>query len=199
MNINYNAYDRNYSYSSQPMQSGGANSSAQPVEPNYAYSYQQASYYGVSPYQSRYPAGQYAQPYSGMPYQPMRLAAPKQPASGMAITGLIFGIGAMVCLMGNIIVPIAVLFDALSFLFAIVGIILCGVAKKRGQSGAATTGMVFSIIALCFALIGIIACGGLMGGLMCALEDTSSGGAFDDYSSYSDYYYYGIYIGSILH
>ena len=77
-------------------------------------------------------------------------------SKGMAIASLILGILSILCGGG---------------IFGIVGLILAIVAKKKGQAGPHTVGMILSIVGLVFGAIEVILCfslGGLtfLAGLM---------------------------------
>jgi hypothetical protein len=77
-------------------------------------------------------------------------------SKGMAIASLILGILSILCGGG---------------IFGIVGLILAIVAKKKGQAGPHTVGMILSIVGLVFGAIEVILCfafGGLtfIAGLM---------------------------------
>lgn len=64
-------------------------------------------------------------------------------SKGLAIASLILGILSILCGGG---------------IFGIVGLILAIVAKKKGQAGPHTIGMILSIVGLVFGLIAIIVC-----------------------------------------
>ncbi len=69
------------------------------------------------------------------------------------------GIAALV--LGIVSLAIAVIFPAIGWVGAIagiVGIILGAIAKKNGQKGAATAGLVLSIIGAALALVMYLAC-----------------------------------------
>lgn len=64
-------------------------------------------------------------------------------SKGMAIASLILGILSILCGGG---------------IFGIIGLILAIVAKKKGQAGPHTIGMILSIVGLAFGLIAIVIC-----------------------------------------
>lgn len=74
--------------------------------------------------------------------------------------------------LGIISVVIAVFLNAWGWLAAIIGIIgaiLGAVAKKKGQGGPATAGLVLSIIGIILGLILYIACAACVAGLASSL------------------------------
>ena len=70
--------------------------------------------------------------------------------------------------LGIISVVLALLFSGFGWLAAIlglVGIVLGSSARKKGQGGIATAGLVLSIIGLVLGLLMYVACAALVGGL----------------------------------
>jgi hypothetical protein len=70
----------------------------------------------------------------------------------MGVAGLILGILSLI----GAWIPIVNVFPM--WLLGVVGIILSAIARKRGEGGVATAGLVLSIIGTILALIGWIAC-----------------------------------------
>lgn len=70
--------------------------------------------------------------------------------------------------LGIISVVLAVLFSGFGWLAAIlglIGIVLGTSARKKGQDGVATAGLVLSIIGLILGLLMYVACAAMVGGL----------------------------------
>ena len=70
--------------------------------------------------------------------------------------------------LGIISVVLAVLFSGCGWLAAIlglIGIVLGTSARKKGQGGVATAGLVLSIIGLILGLLMYVACAAMVGGL----------------------------------
>ena len=70
--------------------------------------------------------------------------------------------------LGIISVVLAVLFSGFCWLAAIlglIGIVLGTSARKKGQDGVATAGLVLSIIGLILGLLMYVACAAMVGGL----------------------------------
>lgn len=70
--------------------------------------------------------------------------------------------------LGIISVVLAVLFSGFGWLAAIlglIGIVLGTSARKKGQGGVATAGLVLSIIGLILGLLMYVACAAMVGGL----------------------------------
>ena len=70
--------------------------------------------------------------------------------------------------LGIISVVLAVLFSGFCWLAAIlglIGIVLGTSARKKGQGGVATAGLVLSIIGLILGLLMYVACAAMVGGL----------------------------------
>ena len=71
-------------------------------------------------------------------------------------------------ILGIVSVVIGAFFSAFGWVAAItgiVGIILGALARKNGQGGVATAGLVLSIIGLCLGMILYIACVACIGGI----------------------------------
>lgn len=80
------------------------------------------------------------------------------------------GVAALV--LGIVSVVIAVVFPAVGWIgviTGIVGIILGAIAKKKGQKGAATAGLVLAIIGTALALLMYLACAACVAGVASAL------------------------------
>lgn len=181
----YDPYSQQqYGYSQQPAQSQYDPYSQQQYG---GYSSQQASPYqsgyGVSPYQSQYPAAApinlyTQQQYVVSPYGAQDNTKKKQPLGALAVFGLIFGILAMVlCGVGAVLTIFGTVFSVLSAAFSIFGMIFSGIAKAKGNTGgAAKAGMTLSIIALILSLIAVVSCGSL---LACAAGVSGAGSAYD--------------------
>lgn len=76
----------------------------------------------------------------------------------MGVAALVLGIVALVCTF----IPGA---GVIGMIIGIVGIILGALAKKKGQSGVATAGLVCSIIGTAICGIGFLACSACVGSI----------------------------------
>lgn len=95
------------------------------------------------------------QAYQTPPPFPVSRPEPK-PGKGLAITGMVFGISsAALCEIA--LIPIAAnVMGWLPIVLGIVGLILSVMARKQGQRGMATAGLICSIIGIAISCIGFI-------------------------------------------
>lgn len=157
----YDAYTQQYGYSYQPVDNQYSYS-GQPVQQQYdPYTQQQYSYQPVA--QPQYVSSQPVQPYGyvqqyNTSYVVVQQPRPEpQPAKGLAIVGMIFGILSLVgCYFTW-------------FFCGVPGFICSLVAKKRGNTGGpAKAGFVMSIISI--AIFGTIALIGMIGAFSSAVS-----------------------------